>query len=38
MSAPIALSELENPTEFVARHIGLSARDEAHMLSVIGEA
>lgn len=38
MSAPLALRELENPTEFVPRHIGLSARDEAHMLSVIGEA
>jgi len=29
---------LENPQEFVARHIGLSPQDEAHMLSVIGEA
>jgi len=29
---------LENPDAFVARHIGLTAADEAHMLSVIGEA
>ena len=32
------LRELENHSEFVARHIGLSEADEAHMLSVIGEA
>jgi len=32
------LDELENPSEFIARHIGISAADEAHMLSVIGEA
>ena len=31
-------ADLENPTEFVARHIGLSQADEAHMLSAIGEA
>jgi glycine dehydrogenase len=31
------LSELENPSEFIARHIGISDADEAHMLSVIGE-
>ena len=29
---------LENPDAFVARHIGLTAADEAHMLSTIGEA
>jgi glycine dehydrogenase len=32
------LDELENPSEFVARHIGIGEADEAHMLSVIGEA
>src|SRR5574343_54752 len=32
------LGELENASEFTARHIGLSPEDEAHMLSVIGEA
>ena len=32
------LGELENPSEFIARHIGISEADEAHMLSVIGEA
>jgi len=31
-------ADLENPAEFVARHIGLSPADEAHMLSAIGEA
>lgn len=29
---------LENSSEFVTRHIGLSEQDEAHMLSVIGAA
>jgi len=29
---------LESPDAFIARHIGLTAADEAHMLSVIGEA
>jgi hypothetical protein len=32
------LDELENASEFIARHIGISEADEAHMLSVIGEA
>ncbi|GGH54206.1 glycine dehydrogenase (decarboxylating) [Comamonas phosphati] len=32
------LQSLENPGEFVPRHIGIDAQDEAHMLSVIGEA
>ncbi|MCW5654053.1 aminomethyl-transferring glycine dehydrogenase [Hydrogenophaga sp.] len=32
------LGELENPSEFVARHIGIGPADETHMLSVIGEA
>ncbi|WP_311221019.1 MULTISPECIES: aminomethyl-transferring glycine dehydrogenase [unclassified Acidovorax] len=33
-----SLSALENATEFQPRHIGIDAADEAHMLSVIGEA
>ena len=32
------LRELENPSEFVARHIGIGEADETLMLSVIGEA
>ena len=32
------LSELENPSEFVARHLGPDEADQAHMLSVIGAA
>ncbi|OYU00449.1 MAG: glycine dehydrogenase (aminomethyl-transferring) [Burkholderiales bacterium PBB1] len=40
MSTPPAqlqpsLAELENSTEFIARHIGITAADEQHMLSVI---
>ncbi len=38
MSALKPLGELENSTEFAARHIGPCADDEAHMLSVIGAA
>ena len=38
MSALKPLDELENAPEFVARHIGPDADDEAHMLSVIGAA
>ena len=38
MTAHRPLGDLENPSEFVARHIGLSEQDQAHMLSVIGEA
>ena len=38
MSANAPLSELENPQEFIARHIGLSAADEAHMLAAIGHS
>ena len=30
--------ELENADEFIARHIGIEAADEAHMLPVIGSA
>ena len=36
MSALKPLAELENATEFTARHIGPTEQDEAHMLSVIG--
>ncbi|MDB5911958.1 MAG: gcvP, partial [Ramlibacter sp.] len=32
------LGELETPSEFIPRHIGVSAQDEGLMLSVIGEA
>ena len=38
---PIAmptLEALENASEFQPRHIGIDTQDEAHMLSVIGEA
>ena len=38
MSALKPLAELENTAEFVARHIGIDAAAEAHMLSVIGAA
>ncbi|MBS0448428.1 MAG: aminomethyl-transferring glycine dehydrogenase [Proteobacteria bacterium] len=38
MSSTPSLHELENPSEFVARHIGLEPADEAHMLSEIGIA
>ena len=38
MSALKPLGELENPSEFVARHIGPFEDDERHMLSVIGAA
>lgn len=38
MHAHKSLGELENPSEFVARHIGIAASDEMQMLSVIGAA
>jgi glycine dehydrogenase len=37
-SATVALAELENPSEFHARHIGPSPEDETRMLSAIGAA
>ncbi|MBU1357936.1 MAG: aminomethyl-transferring glycine dehydrogenase [Gammaproteobacteria bacterium] len=37
-NAPPSLHELENPGEFIARHIGIESADEAHMLSAIGSA
>ncbi|MCA0327627.1 MAG: glycine dehydrogenase (aminomethyl-transferring), partial [Proteobacteria bacterium] len=38
MSHTPSLASLENPSEFVARHIGLTPDDERQMLSAIGEA
>src|SRR6195952_5322643 len=38
MSATKPLRELENSSEFVARHVGIDADAEKHMLSVIGAA
>jgi glycine dehydrogenase len=38
MSSLTPLGELENAREFESRHIGLTEVDQAHMLSVIGEA
>ncbi|MDI1341517.1 aminomethyl-transferring glycine dehydrogenase [Polaromonas sp.] len=32
------LRELENTSEFIARHIGIDETDETHMLSVVGSA
>ena len=37
-SSSAALHTLEHPNEFVDRHIGITATDEAHMLSVVGAA
>ena len=38
MTTARPLGELENPSEFIPRHIGIGEADERHMLSVIGEA
>ncbi|MGE4243594.1 aminomethyl-transferring glycine dehydrogenase [Ramlibacter sp.] len=38
MQSARPLDELENPTEFLPRHIGIDAEGERHMLSAIGEA
>jgi glycine dehydrogenase len=38
MSKLTPLAALENPAEFVARHIGPDAADEQHMLAAIGAA
>ena len=38
MSALKPLAELESAGEFVPRHVGIDADEEAHMLSVIGAA
>ena len=37
MQSARPLGELEDPSEFIARHIGIGAADEQHMLSAIGE-
>lgn len=38
MQSARPLGELENTSEFIARHIGIDEDGERHMLSVIGEA
>ncbi len=38
MQAQKTLAELENATEFIARHIGIDEADEALMLQVVGSA
>jgi glycine dehydrogenase len=38
MQAAPPLSELENSSEFIARHIGIDAAAEQHMVSVVGAA
>jgi len=37
MQSARPLGELEDQSEFIARHIGIGAADEQHMLSAIGE-
>ena len=36
MRSATPLGGLENPTEFIARHIGIDEADETHMLGVVG--
>ena len=38
MQSAKTLSELENASEFIARHIGVDAADEALMLKVVGSS
>ncbi len=38
MQSAKPLGALENPSEFIARHIGIDAADEAHMLGVVGSS
>jgi glycine dehydrogenase len=38
ISSSTPLTELENPSEFIARHIGVSDADEALMLKAVGAA
>ncbi|GAB2482530.1 aminomethyl-transferring glycine dehydrogenase [Comamonas humi] len=38
MPSTPSLAALENPSEFLPRHVGIDASDEAHMLSAIGVA
>ena len=36
MSSTTTLTSLENPSEFISRHIGISAADEVVMLQAVG--
>ncbi|SFU95837.1 glycine dehydrogenase [Polaromonas sp. YR568] len=38
MQSAKPLGDLENPSEFIARHIGIDEADEVHMLSIVGSA
>jgi glycine dehydrogenase len=38
MQSAKPLGDLENPSEFIARHIGIDDADEAHMLSVVASS
>ncbi|AYQ30210.1 MULTISPECIES: aminomethyl-transferring glycine dehydrogenase [unclassified Polaromonas] len=38
MQSAKPLGDLENPSEFIARHIGIDEADEIHMLSIVGSA
>ena len=38
MQSPLPLAELENASEFIARHIGVDEADEALMLQVVGSS
>ena len=38
MQSAKPLAELENPSEFIARHIGIDDAAQTHMLSVLGAA
>jgi glycine dehydrogenase len=38
MPSATPLGALENPSEFIARHIGIDEADEAHMLGVVGSS
>ena len=38
MQSAKPLGDLENPAEFIARHIGITEADEVHMLKVVGAA
>ncbi|MFT3720619.1 aminomethyl-transferring glycine dehydrogenase [Pseudorhodoferax sp.] len=37
-ASPPSLADLENPSEFIARHIGITADDEVRMLAAVGAA
>jgi glycine dehydrogenase len=38
MQSAKPLGDLENPCEFIARHIGIDETDEVHMLGIVGSA